>query len=357
MLTVLALLKLTNVWEWGQNQAIIAESTFHAQGFQWGAHLGLNSYLHALYNANVNRKFVAICGTLFCDTTSRSDLDSESDGMINPPHFYRFKAGVAGLANEDIAVYGANRSALPVRVGGTYAGYFDGDVNITGTLSVPTISTTSDYRLKQDIRQLNEAGSFIDNLHPVSFHFKSDTTVFGVSAKSQRFQTLHYGLVAQDVQKVLPDIVYENQDGYLSINYIEIIPLLIQSAKDFQEENRKLNDRIESLEQQIQYLSNNPSKVKGKSEISDEIEAKLYQNQPNPFSQSTEIKYSLPIETTSATLYIYDMSGVQLRSYPISKFGDNSLTINANDLTAGMYLYSLIADGQVIDTKRMILTK
>jgi len=279
VLTVLALLKLTNVWEWGQNQAIIAESTFHAQGFQWGAHLGLNSYLHALYNANVNRKFVAICGTLFCDTTSRSDLDSESDGMINPPHFYRFKAGVAGLANEDIAVYGANRSALPVRVGGTYAGYFDGDVNITGTLSVPTISTTSDYRLKQDIRQLNEAGSFIDNLHPVSFHFKSDTTVFGVSAKSQRFQTLHYGLVAQDVQKVLPDIVYENQDGYLSINYIEIIPLLIQSAKDFQEENRKLNDRIESLEQQIQYLSNNPSKVKGKSEISDEIEAKLYQNQ------------------------------------------------------------------------------
>lgn len=51
------------------------------------------------------------------------------------------------------------------------------------------------------------------------------------------------------------------------------------------------------------------------------------------------------------------MSGVQLRSYPIIQMGESSLIINANELIAGMYLYSLIADadGQVIDTKRMIL--
>ena len=56
-------------------------------------------------------------------------------------------------------------------------------------------------------------------------------------------------------------------------------------------------------------------------------------------------------------MIFYDMSGVQLRSYPIIQMGESSIIINANDLTAGMYLYSLIADGQVIDTKRMILTK
>jgi len=167
----------------------------------------------------------------------------------------------------------------------------------------------------------------------------------------------HYGFVAQEVQKVLPNIVYENQDGYLSVNYIELIPLLIQSAKEFQIENKELKDRIESLELQIKELSQNPFKVQGKPTNSEYFEPILYQNQPNPFSQNTEIKYSLPLTTQSATLYIYDMSGVQLRSYPIIQMGESSIIINANDLTAGMYLYSLIADGQVIDTKRMILTK
>lgn len=56
-------------------------------------------------------------------------------------------------------------------------------------------------------------------------------------------------------------------------------------------------------------------------------------------------------------MIFYDMSVVQLRSYPISQLGEGPLSINANDLSDGMYLYSLIADGQVIDTKRMILTK
>lgn len=88
-----------------------------------------------------------------------------------------------------------------------------------------------------------------------------------------------------------------------------------------------------------------------------QVLSNLYQNTPNPFSQSTEIRYDLPLETLQAVIYIYDMSGLQIASYSITELGSGSITIPAGNLQAGMYLYSLIADGQVIDTKQMILTK
>jgi len=51
------------------------------------------------------------------------------------------------------------------------------------------------------------------------------------------------------------------------------------------------------------------------------------------------------------------MNGVQLKSYPATERGKGNVIIQGSELIAGMYLYTLIADGKVIDTKRMILTK
>lgn len=51
------------------------------------------------------------------------------------------------------------------------------------------------------------------------------------------------------------------------------------------------------------------------------------------------------------------MNGDQIAEYPIANRGEASITIDGGSLNAGMYLYALIADGKVVDTKRMILTK
>ena len=86
-------------------------------------------------------------------------------------------------------------------------------------------------------------------------------------------------------------------------------------------------------------------------------QAVLYQNVPNPFAVDTKIAYQLPESTRNASLYIYNMNGLQVADYPISSFGEGLVIVSAGSLEAGMYLYSLVADGKVIDTKRMILTK
>ncbi|MDA3880330.1 MAG: T9SS type A sorting domain-containing protein [Prolixibacteraceae bacterium] len=51
------------------------------------------------------------------------------------------------------------------------------------------------------------------------------------------------------------------------------------------------------------------------------------------------------------------MLGKQIITYTLQQRGNTSLTINGYALEAGMYLYTLIADGKEVDTKKMILTK
>jgi len=88
-----------------------------------------------------------------------------------------------------------------------------------------------------------------------------------------------------------------------------------------------------------------------------ETDALIYQNNPNPFSESTTINYYLPYETNNGTIIIYDMQGRQIKEYSSLQKGNGSVIINGGELYAGMFLYSFIVDGKEIDTKRMILTK
>ena len=271
----------------------------------------------------------------------------------NLPTFNPFFVGVAGVASTGVGVYGASSTSVPTSwTNGNYAGYFSGDVKVTGTLTATT-STTSDLRLKENVTNLNNnlAIGILSQLRPVSFTFKRDSTIFYTSKDSSR---IHYGLIAQEVRTILPDLVSEDGAGYLSVNYTELIPFLLQAINAQQ-------TQIEALSEEINMLSNNSAvqkvSAKGRSNNLDIEQALLYQNNPNPFTIDTEIEYFLPQNTQVANLYVYNMNGLQIAEYPISSFGSGSVVINAGNLDAGMYLYSLIADGQIVDTKRMILTK
>ncbi len=83
----------------------------------------------------------------------------------------------------------------------------------------------------------------------------------------------------------------------------------------------------------------------------------LYQNFPNPFNQTTEIKYFIPVNASKASIFIFNMKGSLEKTINIADRGNGTLTINSYELQSGMYLYSLIVDGKEIDTKQMVLTK
>ncbi|MDR1543618.1 MAG: tail fiber domain-containing protein [Prevotellaceae bacterium] len=237
-----------------------------------------------------------------------------------------------------------------------YAGYFIGDTHVDGLLSATSTSFNSDIRYKQNIVGLsNELYNKLLNLNPVEFNFKQRYSEFTDSLgnnvqlplfekNSQLLTKKHYGLIAQEVQEIYPDLVYEDGEGYLSVDYVGIIPLLIASVKELKNEIEELKNAQAQAQPQ-----NAPAK-----QI---LPAALYQNAPNPFNENTEISFYLPETVSNAVLCVYDMNGKQLSQTAITERGNAKLTLNGRRYGAGMYLYSLIADNQVIDTKRMILTK
>jgi len=81
----------------------------------------------------------------------------------------------------------------------------------------------------------------------------------------------------------------------------------------------------------------------------------LKQNTPNPTSESTAITYYLSHGVQSASLKIYNMSGIELQSIALEDNGQHSITVNTATLTPGVYLYTLIANGKTIETKKMVI--
>lgn len=85
--------------------------------------------------------------------------------------------------------------------------------------------------------------------------------------------------------------------------------------------------------------------------------AVLLQNTPNPFRERSIIKCVIPQSVADASLYLYDYNGHQIQSRSISDRGDVQIIVESNGLIPGIYLYSLVTDGEIIDTKRMILAE
>ena len=82
----------------------------------------------------------------------------------------------------------------------------------------------------------------------------------------------------------------------------------------------------------------------------------LNQNDPNPFKESTTIRYFIPDNVNNAQLIINDITGKFIKEVPIEN-GFGSIEVFASDLSSGIYSYSIVADGEVIDKKKMVLTK
>lgn len=310
--------------------------------------------------------------------------------------YSNYNFGVIGKLYRTVngaAIYGTSvhNDLTGIDPEGRYAGFFNGDTRVIGILTASSVVTSSDYRLKSNIRSLSASDGCLNKLmsmnvvefNNVQRQFKTGETIESINAFNELNTVLseddsfkrvlavdslgditqmkwfeetspivknkHYGLIAQELKEIYPDLVVESQDGYLAINYLEIIPLLIRSVQELKTEL----DASKSGNGPVQ-------KAQARTADATGIEAvvtTLYQNTPNPFTESTLIRCDVADDVVKADLYIYNMNGEQITEYAITERGETSVVIDGGSLNAGMYLYALIADGQVIDTKRMILTK
>jgi hypothetical protein len=201
-------------------------------------------------------------------------------------------------------------------------------------------------------------GSTLDKLKKVNgvkFKFKKEYKPKSLSNSTQD----EIGFIAQDLEKLFPDVVkVDSTTGAYSIYTLKLIPIIIEALK---EQDSVISTQASQIKD-LQKLVKNGGSLKSASittvvNETSSAKASLDQNFPNPFNQSTQIGYYLPETTSTANLYIYNMNGLQIKSFFVQTKGKGSVTINGSELQPGMYIYTLIADGQEIDTKRMILTQ
>lgn len=263
---------------------------------------------------------------------------------------------------------------------------FNGDVRTTG------IFVTSDSRFKDDITPLQNTLSGLKSLSAVKYTLKpiftkssptltrssleefepqtekdrKDAEFFSTYYKNLKNGTPRFGFLAQEVKEVYPELVRTDSAGYMYIDYIGMIPLIVNALNEIQAKVDSQETVIAELQKELAALRDGTpigSALRKSERRNTAVESEsaivpaLYQNNPNPFSATTVIRFALPYETQQADLYIYNLQGEQIRRMEIADRGEGKVTLQGSELSAGMYIYSLVADGKEIDSKRMILTK
>lgn len=166
----------------------------------------------------------------------------------------------------------------------------------------------------------------------------------------------HNGFEITSIESLFPELVTQDNNGNKFVDYVSLIPILVRAI---QEQAEIINAYgIQIAEISANNTDSNFFNTKSFISNTDTISstALLYQNTPNPFNTTTEIKYFLPHNFSTANLFVFDLQGNLLLSFELSTPGLGSIEISASQLNAGMYFYTLIVNNQEIATKKMILT-
>jgi trimeric autotransporter adhesin len=225
-------------------------------------------------------------------------------------------------------------------------------------------TTLSDGRFKKNIQEDVPGLAFITKLRPVTYTLDiaaldkasgnaDQGSLEEGSAKAAAAKEKHTGFVAQEVEKAATDIKYDfngvdkpkNDKDLYGLRYAEFVVPLVKAVQELDAENKDLKARIERLEQLIR-RNTNPL-----------TSASLEQNNPNPISGTTTIRYSVPQTATSARLILTNAKGQLIKTVTISNRGSGQLSLNTAALAAGTYNYTLHVDGKQADSKRLIIAR
>ena len=111
--------------------------------------------------------------------------------------------------------------------------HFTGDVQATGDV---VAYASSDERLKDEIKPIENPLQKINEISGNSFIWNEE--------KQNIYKGKDYGVIAQEVEKVLPELVKENEWGYKAVKYDKIVSLLIEGIKELSKEVTDLKNKI-----------------------------------------------------------------------------------------------------------------
>lgn len=175
-----------------------------------------------------------------------------------------FKTGVSYYNEPGTVRMTIKNSNGFVGIGTTTPGYL---LDVNGVIRVLTTTYQSDERLKNNIKNVTGALTSLVSLQGKTYKLNPPATSSNVAVTVQSDTSMvktttpaldnalydrnHIGFLAQDVQKVFPELVYEDKDGMLSVDYISMIPILVESIKEQQAVIYELKAAVEELKKKV----------------------------------------------------------------------------------------------------------
>lgn len=246
-------------------------------------------------------------------------------------------------------------------------------------LRVNGVNITSDARMKDNIQPIENPIDILSRVDGVSYTYRlseiqsnrksgenafpetSETTTNEVNAalteKEQRYEQIkkeieqreeqeanrkRIGFMAQDIQKVLPELVQTDEKGVMSIDYIGFIPLIVESLKQMQQTIQDQQKEIETLQSLLPAETKSMLRSTSNEEVSVVEGAKLFNR------AGASVSYTLPAIFTAADLQVFDISGRLLKKVVLT--GSNSIVeIDSSEIGYGTFIYALFVDGKKAD--------
>lgn len=259
-------------------------------------------------------------------------------------------------------------------------------------LVVNGVNITSDARLKDNIQSIGNPLGILSQINGVSYTYRlseiqearepeeavftgtsnseisisgatSSTDNTAMTAKDIEYQRIQQeidqreaaeanrrriGFLAQDIQKVLPELVQTNEKGIMSIDYTGFIPLIVESLKQMQQTIQDQQKEIETLQSLLPPETKSMFRSTSNEEVSVVEGAKLYNR------AGASVAYTLPITFNTAHLKVFDISGRLLKKITLT--GNSSIVdLNSSEIGYGTFIYTLFVDGKKADMLKKIV--
>lgn len=264
-----------------------------------------------------------------------------------------------------------------------------GNASITSIGGFEGWSNFSDQRLKKNIKKDIPGLEFITQLRPVSYQLDMDNiakwqnmpdSLRDFKSEEIKGNIRYSGFLAQEVEEAAKEIDYEfsgidspkNDGDRYGLRYSQFVVPLVKAVQELEEENQQLRKELEDNNKELKAenevikkelaelkaLIMNEKQTQSIHLSADNKEkAILSQNVPNPFNDNTTIRYFIPESYSTAILQIVNQDGKMIKKVSIQESGAGQIQINAAELNNGNYFYSLILDGQLVESKQMVKIK
>ena len=132
--------------------------------------------------------------------------------------------------------YNHTSNYMMFRVNGASRAEIDSGGSLTMSGDVIAYGSPSDKRLKENIKPIKSALDKVNKLQGVTFNWKKSNSILDIKED--------IGFIAQDVQKVIPELVRKNEDGMLSMRHQGIAPILLEAIKELKAEIEELKKQV-----------------------------------------------------------------------------------------------------------------